>query len=425
MSVDPVSGGDGVEGPLVVSPERPVCIVGGGVAGLSCALRLHRAGIPVRLFEAADRVGGRVRSELVDGFTLDRGFQVLLDSYDELAEVIDTRALRLRAFEPGCIIRWQGRFYPLFDPIRRPSSVTRMMGHRIGTLRDWMKVVALRARWLGRKEVRFDEYPGMSVHELLVREGFSHEMIEVFFRPFFSGVFLEYGLTTAACFFPFIFSRFSAGLATLPEGGMQAIADQMVAGLPAGSVMLGTPIAEITGDEVIDHRGERCPASVVVDARSLLGNDRGSAHSTAVHYCEVPTHLPDKRTLYVGAGTGTLLHVVAPLSDVQPTYAPPGRHLVAITCYPYSAQEGSGKTVGEQLKTEICSWFRFAPGSVRLIASYTIPRALGRFFSASDRAPLLRDGRYQIGDITEYPSLNGALLSGRVVAERIVRLCTI
>lgn len=202
---------------------------------------------------------------------------------------------------------------------------------------------------------------------------------------------------------------------------MQAIAEQMVLALPAESVVVGTPIRKIGRDEVIDHHGERCAASVVVDARSLSGDDGGVAHRTAVHYCEVPIPLPNRRTLYVGAGEESLLHVVAPVSEVQPTYAPSGRHLVAVTCYPHITEELGREALVQRILEEVSSWFGFERTTVRYLTSYDIPRALGRFFSLTDRVPMLREGRYQIGDITEYPSLNGAFLSGRLVTERILR----
>jgi phytoene dehydrogenase-like protein len=423
MGVEDRGGGIGVEmgddGPIAVIPDRPVCIVGAGVSGLACALRLYRAGVPVRVFEGASRVGGRVGSEFVDGFRFDNGFQVLLDSYEELAGVLDVPALNLRGFEPGCVVRWRGDFYPLFDPVRRPLAVPRMMAKMIGSWRDWMKIVGLRARWVNRQTVRFSESPGLSVREFLEQERLSTEIIERFFRPFFGGVFLEHELSTAACFFPFIFSRFSAGSATLPEGGMQAVPDQLAAGLPAGVLSMGRRIAELGRNHLIDECGERIEAALVVDARSLGADPKILAHGAAVHFIEIPAPLPERCTLYLGADDGSTINVVAPLSDVQPSYAPAGRHLVAVTCYTRSSL--SIEETGEVARRELATWFGFQMEMVRLLGFRSISRALPHFISASNRVSQRDDGRYRIGDVTEYPSLNGALRSARIVAESISR----
>src|SRR6056297_3940403 len=97
-------------------------IIGGGLAGLSCATRLAGRGQEFSVVEATDRVGGRVRTDQVDGFHLDHGFQVLLTAYPACRELLDYDALRLQAFEPGALIRHRGGFTKFVDPWRRPSG---------------------------------------------------------------------------------------------------------------------------------------------------------------------------------------------------------------------------------------------------------------------------------------------------------------
>ena len=96
----------------------PVAIVGAGLAGLACATTLHAAGIPVQIFEASNGVGGRVRSDVVDGFTLDRGFQVALTAYPEMHRQLDMAALDLRAFDPGALVWREGKGSEVSDPFR-------------------------------------------------------------------------------------------------------------------------------------------------------------------------------------------------------------------------------------------------------------------------------------------------------------------
>ena len=82
-----------------------VAIVGAGLAGLTCAQDLTRAGLQCTVVEATDGVGGRVRTDAVDGFLLDRGFQILLSAYPQVKQRLDTAALDIGDFEPGALVR--------------------------------------------------------------------------------------------------------------------------------------------------------------------------------------------------------------------------------------------------------------------------------------------------------------------------------
>src|SRR5271166_910876 len=105
------------------SSSPDILIVGAGLAGLCCARRLAEAGVSVQIIEASDGIGGRVRTDEVEGFLLDRGFQVLLTAYPEAKKILDYEQLDLREFEPGAIVRRDGGFHTISDPIRRPRKM--------------------------------------------------------------------------------------------------------------------------------------------------------------------------------------------------------------------------------------------------------------------------------------------------------------
>jgi phytoene dehydrogenase-like protein len=126
-------------------PMPEVVIVGAGLAGLACAETLDAAGVRCAVFEASDGVGGRARTDRHQGFLLDRGFQVLLTAYPEAQRFLDYKALELRSFIPGALIRRDGRFQRLADPLRQPSDFFATLLSPIGTLADSMGIARL---WL-------------------------------------------------------------------------------------------------------------------------------------------------------------------------------------------------------------------------------------------------------------------------------------
>jgi phytoene dehydrogenase-like protein len=145
--------------------EADVLIVGGGLAGLCCARRLAAAGVTCQVLEASNAVGGRVRTDRVEGFLLDRGFQVLLTAYPEARQALDYDALELRPFEPGALIRCGGRFQRLVDPWRRPKHVLATAFSSVGSLADKLRIASLRRRVRRTTLDELDEQPEQSTIE--------------------------------------------------------------------------------------------------------------------------------------------------------------------------------------------------------------------------------------------------------------------
>ena len=189
-----------------------VVIVGAGLAGLCCARELVQRGVGCVLLEASDGVGGRMRTDLVDGFRLDRGFQVFLTSYPEAQRILDFNKLQLRPFLPGALVRFHGRFHELTDPWRRPFAAIRSVWSPIGSLADKLRIASLRHQSLrGTSEQRFLD-PEITSLELLQRCGFSESMIDRFLKPFFGGIFLDPRLQTSSRMLHFVFRMLSTGV---------------------------------------------------------------------------------------------------------------------------------------------------------------------------------------------------------------------
>ena len=202
---------------------------------------------------------------MVEGFQLDRGFQVLLDAYPQARKHLDYAALDLHAFEPGALVFQAGRFQRLSDPWRRPMQALATALARIGTPADKLRVAALRVAARSGSAAGVYTAPEHPTEQTLrERFGFSAGMVDAFFRPFFGGIFLERNLATSDRLMYFVFRMFSEGAATLPAAGMQAIPNQLAAWLPASSIRLNTRVAEVTANGVVLTSGEHLTAAAVV-----------------------------------------------------------------------------------------------------------------------------------------------------------------
>ena len=167
-----------------------VVVIGAGLAGLSCTLSLEASGIPVSLLEASDAPGGRVRTDMVEGFLLDRGFQVLPTAYPEAKRLLDYPALQLKNFRPGALVWHGGRFHRFADPFRNFTGAARFLLDPIVPLTDKLRVATLRAHVLrGNCEELFAR-PERTTRDYLQAVPFSADIIGRFFEPFFGGVFL-------------------------------------------------------------------------------------------------------------------------------------------------------------------------------------------------------------------------------------------
>jgi phytoene dehydrogenase-like protein len=211
-------------------------VIGAGLAGLSCALSLEAAGVSVTLLEAGDAPGGRVRTDLIEGFRLDRGFQVLLTAYPEAKRLLDYPALQLKQFEPGALVWHGGKFHRFADPFRNPMGAARFLFDSIVPLADKLHVAKLRARVQRGTWEEIFARTERTTRDYLQAVPFSADIIERFFEPFFAGVFLEPELVTSSRFFEFLFRIFSLGDTAVPAAGMQQIPLQLAAKLRPGTL---------------------------------------------------------------------------------------------------------------------------------------------------------------------------------------------
>jgi phytoene dehydrogenase-like protein len=420
-------------------------VIGAGLAGLSCALSLEAAGVSVTLLEAGDAPGGRVRTDLIEGFRLDRGFQVLLTAYPEAKRLLDYPALQLKQFEPGALVWHGGKFHRFADPFRNPMGAARFLFDSIVPLADKLHVAKLRARVQRGTWEEIFARTERTTRDYLQAVPFSADIIERFFEPFFAGVFLEPELVTSSRFFEFLFRIFSLGDTAVPAAGMQQIPLQLAAKLRPGTLLAGARVSKVTRGSrsfqiEIEGKDEQEARAVVLavagnDGNQLLAGVGGWSipevrawnRTTAFYYAAPRAPVDEPIILLNGEGraAGPVNHV-AVMSAVSPQYAPPGAHLVVASVVGEAPAENAARMRLEKaVRLHMRRWFGATVESWKMLGAYPLARALPQQRHAEwEQAPVRLGGTggvYMCGDYRETASIQGALASGRRAAEAVIK----
>ncbi len=406
---------------------EPVIIVGAGLAGLACALELQTKKIPFLLLEASDQPGGRVRTDFVEGFQLDRGFQVYLTAYSEGQRVLDYDALHFGRFSPGAMVRLNGRFHRVMDPWREPFAALSQILNPVGSMTDKLLVARLRAVAMAGKPEDLLRKPETTSLRALQNYGFSPNMIDRFFRPFFGGILLDADLKVSSRMLEYVFRMMAAGDTVLPASGMGAIPAQIAARLPATSIRYGAIVEAVSAHHVkVAGQGELSAPAVVVATDGPAANrllpelPLITSRMSMTLYFAIPGDAPIRDPIIMMNGNmeWPVQNACIP-SLVCPSYAPVGHHLMSATVLGDPQQ--SDAEVELRVRAQLGRWLDLDLNSWKLLRIYRVRNAHPAHVpeTVAEQPTRLKSGVFICGDHRFMPSIQAALLNGKHAADAI------
>jgi len=401
-----------------MTKQVEVAIIGAGLAGLACAIELQKNKIDFNIFEASDGVGGRVRSDVIDGFTLDRGFQLYNPIYAEGKRLLDYQSLDLKPFTPGVAIRDGKRLRLVVDPFRSKDFRFRLLKDLPGNTLSHLGLVRYFLKYLITSDAQIATTKDISAEASLTKSGIRGSLLEKLFRPFLQGVFLESELSTSRKFLDVVLKNFLQGIPSVPAQGMQEISNQLAAQIPKERISLNTKILRLEANKLITQEGEIEARKIVVatdptTAISWLKLEPKNMHSVTTWYFKADKSVnfiaKKKPILFVDAQkSGPLTNAVV-LTNAAPSYAPDGEVLVSASAI--SPNENADL---DSVKKHLAHLFGVNTDSWQLIKEYKLKEALPAMnppFSLVNSNQINND-LFVAGDHRATSSIQGALLSG-------------
>mmetsp|Transcript_38049 Transcript_38049/g.69312 ORF Transcript_38049/g.69312 Transcript_38049/m.69312 type:complete len:425 (-) Transcript_38049:7-1281(-) len=413
-----------------------VAVVGAGVAGLSCARELEAAGVEVDVLEASDRVGGRVQTDVVRGFLLDRGFQILITAYPEVRRQLDLRALQLRSFLPGAALASQGKLSYVAHPLKCPRLLPKVIKTACGwgllsSCLDVIRLLGVVAGWVCTSPyvaLQPSAGPPETTELFLAKRRLSRPIMQHFFRPFFEAIYVSRLEEQSSSVFQFVLRMIACGDAALPARGMRAVPEQMASRLKKG-VELNAKVTSLTAKNLTVNGASRTYDAVVAAAdwpaaAKLLALPAVQATQSRTHYFRLPEPAPVAERLVI-LQTHCLEEASGPVSEetrivniafpsvVQPSYAPHGEVLAAATAMgPAKDEKWILSEVERLLGVQTDTWEHLKTYDIR----FHQPAQVGR----SQSIPVENEGVFCCGDHILSPTLDGAMLSGRKAAHAVL-----
>ena len=389
-------------------------IIGAGLSGLTCSWYLKKNNIhDITIFESSEKPGGKLKTDSVDGFLLDRGFQVLLPAYPETKKVLDYEKLQLQRFHKGSLIYKNNKKIPFYDPENGFTALLKTVVFGPGTLLD--KLILLKLKWtLSKLSVVniFSSKKTISSLSYLRELGFSEKIIEEFWIPFYQGVFLENNLETDSKMLQFTFKMFAEAGAAVPKEGMGAIPRQLVDYIGEEKIRYNAKVLHFDSKSITTSDGKTELFDKVVMACNMEKNVPYNAVTNQYFQAE---KLPlDTKHVILNAGKNRIVNNVVLISNVAANYSKNGKHLISVSA------NGIHLKADDFLK-DLKSMFGSQVDNWKPLKSYIINEALPIINFEKKYQPKSTEGIYYCGDHLVQGSINGAMESGRITAQEIIK----
>jgi hypothetical protein len=445
-------------------PSAEALVIGAGLAGLSAAIALREAGVEAVVIEKSDSPGGRVRSDVIDGFTCDRGFQVFNPWYPTAKKLLDYQALDLQPLDAavGLVLHHSSqaldeppRIDFIGDPIRSPSDFFTTLQAPIGNKASLVRFAAYLAKTAMASERSLLSRPDISTMQVFRNLKLDRRLIDNLLRPFLGGVTLDLELATSRHFTDFVLKSFALGKPSLPCRGMGEISNQLASRLPTEAIKYQTEVTSISsaqghpvtvetvrlGQTVSWSAAQVVVATDPITARRLLPHEFDTKFgplrpmqsvTTWYHVADCPSSdLNDGRSslLLYPQNPSVLINSLV-TSNAVPSYSPDGRALISTSRLGLHP----GSNADEQVKSLVMMIYgrrnkRPTP-SFNQIAKYIIENALPNMaphwppISANTESPKATAPTESkivfAGDYTVNGSIEGALQSGITAARQIL-----
>ena len=370
------------------------------MSGLSAAYKLQELGIPYELHEKSNEWGGKLRTTHIDGFSLDHGFQVIQSAYPALDYYKRGGYLEgALAFGSGAWLLTATGKTLIADPIKHGIKGIGALTHPDIKLTDVLKIITLRKKLLSQNPSDFfqPKVPVKTTQEYLLSLGFSETIIESFFRPFFTGIFLEEALQTPYPLFDFIFWALAKGDALLLPNGVQTLPNRIAAKLNPSQIFLNSTVGD-------NHQAE-IPYRSTTTLYYSLDHDAGLG-----------------KFLALNASRMGRVNLIAVPSMVQSNYAPIGKHLLSVSLKPSFSGYVDAHAANNEILTEVENLLQ-RPINAQFLRSFEVKSALPMNTPYTYDLPSqlsdanIEQSQFMSGQVIANPSLNSAILSGLQFAE--------
>ena len=397
---------------------KTAIVVGTGLSGLSCAIELEKNGYQVQIVEKENHPGGRVHSDIVDGYILNRGFQVLQTGYPETNRLLDYKKLELCNLSPEVWVMKQNRIKKLYDPLQNPSKILKAVFSNVGTLWDKFLLLRIRQSTISRSIDTLFQENEITTIEQLRNYGFSDSIINEFFKPLFGGAFLDKDLDTTSRMLNFVYKIFSVAPIAIPRYGMKSIPEQLASKLES-KILFNANVIKLDNKNVF-LENEVLSADYVVlaanhnAARKLIPSMENIPwNSTSCYYFVADSPPFDSKVVMLnGNSRGDINNVFVP-TNISKDYSPNNKSLISVSTIGLHNNE-------TEIREELHEWFGKETDSWTLLHTYHIEHALPRMSFPRISHSQNINGIHMCGDYLTSSSIHGSMYSGKLTAKQII-----